>query len=227
MARRKEDGTLARAVKGGWDPSRMTAEGQKTKVKTGGNSRCDRDWIAEIGDDIIPLPLDGKGKPIKPDDCPWDVEFQFQGHVDEVGPEFFDYYRRGTRQCTGVAYIRDDRGGYIIDLEGIRLIRPCLAVPMNGMQVCQKHGGQLGHVREAAQRRLTHAAEKAANALIVLTDTRDEEGELVEQGVRVKAANSVLDRVGIKGGSELDVTVTPGYQKVLEKMFGEGDEDNG
>jgi hypothetical protein len=197
----------------------MSEEGQKTKVKAGGNARCDADWIEEIGEGpegLLQLS-------VKPDDCPWDVELQFQGYADEVAPDFFETYRRGSRQCTGIAYIRDARGGYIIDLDGIRLQRPCLAMPLNGSMVCQKHGGQLGHVKEAAQQRLTHAAEKAANTLINLTDPRDELNEPVEQGVRVKAANSVLDRVGIKAGVDIEVSV-PGYKKVFERMFQEEDE---
>jgi len=36
--------------------------------------------------------------------------------------------------------------------------------------------------------------------------------------VRVAAANSVLDRTGIKAGSEVEVTI-PGYRRVLEKLF--------
>lgn len=222
MARRREDGTVAKRKIGGWQEDRMTT--QATKVTANGNSKPDREWIEAIGDDLVELPKDERGKPIKLDEVPWDVGYQFQGYADEVAPDFFEDFRRGERQCTGIAYIRDARGGYIIDLDGVRLQRICLAPPMNGMSVCGKHGGQLGHVKEAAQRRLSHAAEKAATTLIVLTDVRDEEGELVEQAVRVKAANSVLDRVGIKPGSTVEIEI-PGYKKVLDRLFGDDGED--
>lgn len=222
MARRREDGTVKPPQKGGWQADRMTT--QKVKKAADGNSKPDQEWLAAIGDDVVELERDEKTGKILLDDCPWDVSYQFQGYAEEVAPDFFEDFRRGDRQCTGVAYIRDARGGYIVDLEGIRLQRPCLAMPMNGMSVCQKHGGQLGHVKAAAERRLTHAAEKAATTLIVLTDTRDEEGELVEQSVRVKAANSVLDRVGIKAGSTVEISV-PGYKNVMDRLFGDGDED--
>jgi hypothetical protein len=220
MARRREDGTLNEPQSGGWDPKRMTT--QKVKVATGGNCKADQAWIKEVQDDIWQLPPHPtkSDKYQTPDDCPWDIKYQFQGYADEVVPEFFDDFRRGKRQCTGIAYIRDERGGYIIDLDGVRLQRPCLRMPLNGSMVCQKHGGQLGHVKEAANRRLTHAAEKAATTLIILTDVRDEEGELVDQKVRVQAANSVLDRVGIKAGSVVEIEV-PGYKNVIDKLFGE------
>lgn len=221
MARRREDGTVKPPKAGGWQEGRMTT--QTTKVATAGNSKPDQEWIEAIGEDLVELPRNpSTGKPIKIDDVPWDVSLQFQGYADEVEPAFFEAFRRGDRQCTGIAYIRDERGGYIIDLDHIRLQRPCLAMPMNGMSVCAKHGGQLGHVRAAAERRLTHAAEKAASTLIVLTDLRDEAGELVDQSVRVKAANSVLDRVGIKPGATVEIEI-PGYKRVLDALFGGDD----
>lgn len=222
MARRKADGTVAPAKAGGWDASRMTEEGQKTKVASGGNSVCDQAFLSDEAESLLPLTN-------KPDDFPWDVELQWQGHVDELDPEYWNQFRRGTRECSGISYVRDARGGYIVDLELIRLQRPCLAAPLNGAQICQKHGGQVASVREAAQRRLSHAAEKAANTLITLTDPKDELGEPVEQNVRVKAANSVLDRAGVKAGVDLEVTI-PGYKDVLQQMFGDDNEeqpDNG
>ena len=222
MARRREDGTMKGPQAGGWQADRMTP--QKTKVVTGGNSLPDREWIAAIGDDLVELPKDPATGKVKIDDVPWDVTYQFQGYADEVAPDFFEEFRRGERQCTGIAYIRDAKGGYIIDLDGIRLQRPCLASPLNGMSVCQKHGGQLGHVKEAAQRRLSHAAEKAATTLITLTDVRDEAGELVEQSVRIKAANSVLDRVGIKAGAEIELDM-PGFKTVMDRLFDSPEEE--
>jgi hypothetical protein len=226
MARRKEDGTTQPPARGAWNPDRMT--NQKAKVVSGGNSRPDQEWLAALEEgDLLEFPMDSVShKRQLPDEVYWDVTYQFQGYAEEVDPEFFEPYFRGTRRCTGVAYVRDQRGAYIVDLDGIRLQRPCLQAPLNGSMVCQKHGGQLGHVKEAATRRLTHAAEKAASTLIVLTDRTDEGGELVEQGVRVKAANSVLDRVGIRAGQEVEINV-PGYKNVMDRLFGgedEGDE---
>lgn len=225
MARRREDGTTKPVKAGGWQADRMTT--QETKVKAAGNSKPDQEWIAALEEgDLLEFPPDPvrRGKYQTPEDCYWDVKYQFQGYADEVDPEFFLDFARGDRRCTGMAYVRDERGGYILDLDGARLQRPCLQPPMQGSMVCSKHGGQLGHVKRAAEERLSHAAEKAATTLIILTDTRDEEGELVDQGVRVKAANSVLDRVGIKAGSTVEIEV-PGYKNVMDRLFGGKDEE--
>jgi len=196
---------------------------QTTKVKADGNSRPDREWLAALDEGDIkefpPHPTK-RGKYLLPEDVYWDIKYQFQGYAEEVDPEFFEAFRRGDRQCTGVAYIRDERGGYILDLDGVRLQRPCLSIPLNGSMVCQKHGGQLGHVKRAAEERLSHAAEKAASTLITLTDVYDEAGELVDQKVRVQAANSVLDRVGIKAGQSVELDM-PGFKNVMDKLFGD------
>jgi hypothetical protein len=197
----------------GWQASRMTP--QKVKVETGGNSRCDREWMeVEVGS------FEELTKDTKPKDCFWDVKYRWDGYAEEVDPDWFIQFQRGTRHCPGVSYIRDERGGYIIDLDGVRLQRPCLSPPLHGARVCQRHGGQLTNVKEAAERVIGEAAEKAAFTLVTLTDPRDELGEVVEQNVRVKAANSVLDRAGIKAGAAIEVTV-PGYKKVLEQLFTE------
>ncbi len=198
---------------------------QEVKRKAEGNSKPDQEWLAALEpEDLVEFPPHPtrRGKYLLPEDIYWDVKYQFQGYAEEVDPAFFEEFRRGDRQCTGIAYIRDERGGYILDLDNVRLVRPCLGMPMNGSMVCQKHGGQLGHVKRAAEERLSHAAEKAATVLITLTDVRDEEGELVDQSVRVKAANSVLDRVGIKPGSTVELDV-PGFKNVMNKLFGEED----
>lgn len=211
MAARRVTGNPKR--EGGWDPKRMKP--QKTKVTSNGNVACDRAWIDEMADAIVELDAPPPG-------CFWDVKYQFQGYADEVNPEFFDAHRRTSskRQCVGIAYIRDERGGYIIDLDGDRLQRPCLKAPIYGASVCTSHGGQLDATKEAAQRLLVDASEKAITTLIVLTGPYDDKGEVIEAGDRIKAANSVLDRAGIKGGTTVEVQL-PGYKRVMDRMFSE------
>lgn len=197
---------------GGFNPDRI--EKQKTKRATGGNIRCDQEWITEMGDDIVELET-------LPPDCFWDVKYQFQGYADEVNPDYFLSFRRQQRShCVGTAYVRDERGGYILDLNNERLQRPCLNPAINGGTVCMRHGGQLPNTKEAAKRLLVDASEKAITTLVVLTGVWDETNERVEQAVRVKAANSVLDRAGVKAESTVEVQL-PGYKTVMEKMFGE------
>lgn len=219
MARRKEDGSLAPAKRGGFDPNKIRPS--EVKVASGGNGKSDQAFMEDEAERLFQLTKE-QVKAI--DDVPWDVLYQWQSYVEELDVEYWEQFRRSQRQCSGISYVRDERGGYIIDLDGIRLQRPCFAIPMLGGKVCAKHGGQVGHIREAAQRRLTHAAEKAATTLITLTNPRDELQEIVEQGVRVKAANSVLDRVGIKAGTTVAIEV-PGYKNVLDRLFSAGDEE--
>jgi len=188
---------------------------RSTKRITGGNSICDRAWMeaeAEFLREVDPEEIPDKKETY------WDIKYQWDGDQEDINPEFWDEWRRGPRRCSGISYIRDERGGYIMDREWDRLRRPCLRPPMHGGSVCARHGGQVAAIRNAANVRLGMAAEKAANALITMTNSRDEEGELIDHRVRVAAANSVLDRTGIKAGSEVEVTI-PGYRRVLEKLF--------
>lgn len=201
---------------GGYNPERM--ERQQTKVATGGNSKCDRDWMKELAADLLEFKE-------TPADCYWDVRYQFQGYADEVNPDFFTPYLRGQRHCVGIAYIRDERGGYILDLDGVRLQRICLGAPIYGATVCTKHGGQLETTKEAARRLIVDASEKAITTLVVLTGPRDDLNEIVEQKVRVQAANSILDRAGIKGDNTVQVKL-PGYKHVMDKLFGEESDDD-
>lgn len=215
MARRRADGGMNPAKAGGYDPDRMKIT--PPKVATGGNAKCDQGFMEDEAESLSLIDQDSK-----PDDCYWDVLYQWDGLTEDLDDEYWEQFRRSKngRKCTGIAYVRDERGGYIMDADWERLQRPCLRPPLNGAHVCNKHGGQVAHVREAAINRLSNAAEKAANTLITLTDIRDETGELVDQKVRVSAANSVLDRVGVKGGSTVEVEI-PGYKDVLSKLFGE------
>jgi hypothetical protein len=200
------------------NPPVNTEVERKPKLETGGNSRPDADWLLEMDEDIAELTKEQAAAL----DVPWDVKYQFSGYSDEVNPEFFEFYRRGNRKCTGAAYVRDERGGYVVDLDGVRIMRPCLRPPILGATVCPKHGGEIGHVKKAAQTRLAMASENAATTLIELSAPYDKLGVPVEQAQRIKAAAQVLDRVGIRAGVEVEV-MTPGYQQVLNELFGDGE----
>jgi hypothetical protein len=190
-------------------------ETRKTKRAVGGNSPCDIAWMEAEAENL---------REIEPDEVPgdvaswWDIKYFWDGDQEEINPDFWNEWNRKDRKCSGQAYIRDERGGYIMDREWQRLRRPCLVAPLLGGMVCSKHGGEIKHVKAAAQTRLGMAAEKAANTLINMTNILDENNQPVDHKVRVSAANSVLDRTGIKIGSEVEVTI-PGYRKVLEKLF--------
>lgn len=198
------------------------------KKETGGNAKVDQLWLAEVMEA-------GEITQVGPDERPAgvvdDVKYVWDGYADELNDEFFESFRRpgknGTvRKCKGEAYVRDERGGYILDAEWNRIRRPCLALPGLGTIVCHSHGAKIPAVKAAAQRVIAEASEIVALRLVGLTATKDEDGDIIEHKVRLAAANSVLDRAGIKGGVEVEVTL-PGYKKIMTSMFGvedEGDE---
>lgn len=187
-----------------------------------GAGKADSAWFAEIMAAGEMHPVDEHRRP---PGMLWEINYQWDGHADEVNIEFFDFFRRRgrvdgpePRKCNGTSYIRDMAGMYIVDCEWNRLTRPCLGLPIRGGTVCQTHGGRIGAVKEAAARALAAASEVVALRLIGLTDVEDEQQVRIEPSDRIKAANSVLDRAGVKGTVELEVKL-PGYQKVLSKMF--------
>jgi len=191
---------------------------KKGKVATGGNTHPDQAWIEIVLEDGE---LHEPDQSQRPPDFIYDVQYQWAADADELNTDFFMSFKRpGTRQCNGTAYVRDSSGMYIVDRHWVKLRRPCLANPMKGAVVCQAHGGLVPVVKAAAQRALDNASEIVALRLIGLTGTKDEVNALIEHKTRLAAANSVLDRVGIKGGMDVEVKL-PGYKNVLAKLFTE------
>jgi hypothetical protein len=197
---------------------------EPTKV-VGGNTKGDIAWLVEVADQI---------REVEPGEQPegflYDVKLQWMYPQEELNPDFWEAFRRGDkkRQCNGPAYVRDSRGGYVVDSDWVRLKRPCLSPPAKGADVCHRHGAQLGHVKRAAMNRLAEASEVAALRLIILTGTSDEIGAIVAHKDRIAALTQVLDRAGIKHGAEAeDPANTPGYKKILGKLFGADDEGGG
>lgn len=193
----------------------------------GGNSVPDQEWILAMLEDGT---LRSVSKEDAPKDYYWDVMYQWDGESEEINPEFFEFFRLPSKiqpppKCNGVAYIRDKRGGYIVDNEWNRLTRQCLRRPLRGGAVCEAHGAKIPAVKAAAARRLAEASEIVAMRLVRLTATHDEDNNPIEHKDRISASNSVLDRAGIKGNVEVEITV-PGYKKVLETMFGETGSDD-
>lgn len=198
------------------------------KKETGGNTIPDREWLKEVmaAGEINRITLDNK-----PKDVLDDVIYQWTGYAEDVPEEFFEWFRRSkkdgseVRKCNGASYVRDERGGYILDVEWNRIRRPCLSWPARGATVCHAHGAKIPAVVAKAKRVLAEASEAVALRLVGLTYTKDEDGEAIEHKIRLAAANSVLDRAGIKGGLEIEVTV-PGYKKIMNDMFGADTEED-
>lgn len=89
---------------------------------------------------------------------------------------------------------------------------PCRAPVVRGARVCRAHGGLAGHVRDAARRRLETLVDPAIGTLrsVMLRGETDT--------VRLKAAESILDRAGIVNDKAIEVdnqvTVTVSYEDV-------------
>lgn len=198
-------------------PAKAEPELTTGKVKTGGNTQPDQAWLVEVAAELHE-PIEAE----RPEGFLYKVNWQWEGYFDELNIDFFESFRRPTgsnaARCSGTAYVRDQTGMYVIDAEWRRLTRPCLRGSSRGTTVCHVHGAQIPVVKAAAERALAEASEVVAHRLIRLT------GDAEDEKVRLAAMNSVLDRAGIKGGMTVEV-VTPGYQKVLDRMFsGEGDD---
>lgn len=85
----------------------------------------------------------------------------------------------------------------------------CNRWSIRGTTVCIKHGGRLPDVAKHAEA----VVEAARLRIIGLTDVAIDQIEdlMVNasgEGIRLKAAQDVLDRAGVKGAIEVDVTVT-------------------
>ena len=181
-----------------------------------GNIKPDVHWLdAQLAKNM----LFAVEKEDRPSDCLYEFNYQWDAYASEVDLTFFDSYFRSERRCNGTAYIRDEAGMAVADLDWQRLTRPCLSIPMKGGMVCGKHGGHIPQVIAAAKRRLEEASEVAALRLIGLTGVRDEENVRIRPQDRIAAIASVLDRAGIKGGQEIEVKAS-GFQNVMADLFG-------
>lgn len=85
----------------------------------------------------------------------------------------------------------------------------CKRWSLRGTTVCIKHGGNLPSVREhseamveSARLRLIGSTDKAVDWLLDLAENS------TSDAVRLKATTEVMDRAGVRGGVELDVSVS-------------------
>lgn len=124
------------------------------------------------------------------------------------------------RRCRGKAYVRDADGDYVLDRNNIRLTRPCWRHPMKGMTVCLVHGGGVVRVRRSAIERMASSLDAITGALVKIALN-----EQVSDKDRISAINSIMDRVGVRGGVEVDLK-DPGYLKVLAGLFDSAAEDD-
>lgn len=182
------------------------ARNQKTNK---GNIPADEGFIEWMEENQVLEVLDEKAQ--DENALPFAAKLRFSGKRDEEGSPWS--IPPGGRRCRGKAYVRDEDGDYIVDINNERIQRPCYNWPMKGMGVCLSHGGGVTRVKKKAIERLVSALDAASGALIKIALD-----ESIEPKVRVQAINSIMDRVGVRGGMEIDVK-EPGYLDVLKNLF--------
>ena len=91
---------------------------------------------------------------------------------------------------------------------------------MKGMTVCLVHGGGVVRVRRSAIERMASSLDAITGALVKIALN-----EQVSDKDRISAINSIMDRVGVRGGVEVDLK-DPGYLKVLAGLFDSAAEDD-
>jgi len=158
------------------------------------------------------------------EDIPFPAKIRWEGAEDDDDSPW--KLPPSGRRCAGTAYLRDADGDYVLDRNNVRLTRPCWKWPMKGTTVCLTHGGGVGRVRKAAIERMASALDAITGDLIKIALN---EGAADKD--RITAINSIMDRVGVRGGVEVDIK-DPGYLKVLADLFentnnDEDDEDDG
>lgn len=150
---------------------------------------------------------------IEPDaqDLPFAAKLRWTGDQDEDDSPW--KLPPPGRRCAGKAYVRDVDGDYIVDANNVRLMRPCYNWPMRGMKVCLKHGGGVKRVKIKAVERLASSLDAMTGELVKIA--MDENNAPKD---RISAINSAMDRVGVRGGMEVDIK-DPGYLDVLKRVF--------
>lgn len=182
----------------------------KSTTRGRGNTEKDDDYI-----EWMRLYENGGLRTLDPDaeDLPFPAKLQWQGEDDDESPWKVP---PPEKRCAGRAYVRDMDGDYIIDKANNRIMRPCWRWPIRGATVCLVHGGGVTRVKKAAIERMALALDAVTGALVRIALS-----EKVGPKERIQAINSIMDRVGVRGGTEVDIN-NPGYLDVLKGLFEEG-----
>ena len=179
----------------------------KSTTRGRGNTQLDEDFL-----EWMRLTENGGLRILDPEieDIPFPAKLKWAGSADDESP--WKVPPPGKR-CVASAFIRDMDGDYILDEDNNRLTRPCWRWPIRGTTVCLVHGGGVTRVKKAAIERMALALDAVTGALVKIALTED-----VSPKDRISAINSIMDRVGVRGGTEIDVN-NPGYLDVLKGLF--------
>lgn len=89
--------------------------------------------------------------------------------------------------------------------------KPCQKPPIKGGTVCRLHGGAAPQVKRAAKLRLLELVDPAIATVARIMATSDKEE------LRLKAAESILDRGGLPKGAQ--VTVDDARSALIAKLI--------
>lgn len=95
---------------------------------------------------------------------------------------------------------------------------PCQKSPIKGGTVCRLHGGSAPQVKRAAKLRLLELVDPAIATLARIMATSDNEA------LRLKAADSILDRGGLPKGAQ--VTVEDARSALYEALLAYRDNED-
>jgi hypothetical protein len=96
--------------------------------------------------------------------------------------------------------------------------KPCQKSPIKGGTVCRLHGGSAPQVKRAAKLRLLELVDPAIATLARIMATSDNEA------LRLKAADSILDRGGLPKGAQ--VTVEDARSALYEALLAYRDNED-
>lgn len=176
-----------------------------------GNTKIDQEWVREHEQEFSLIP--------DLDEVPFGARQQWSGKAADIGSML--QIPNPENKCIGRAFIRDGEGRRIIDADGLVLTRPCSKWRMRGSLVCTHHGGLTDGGLAIAKRRLQESADSVVGRLIKIALSKK-----TLDGEAIKAINSILDRAGIRVGSDIQVD-TPAWQGMLSELFLEGGKNDG
>jgi hypothetical protein len=171
-----------------------------------GNRKADQAWGKEQNDL-------GHFERIGPDELgiPFGAKYRWLFLQEELEEEFFK--SKSANPCEARSYIRDRDGRYILDADNAVLTRPCMRDAIRGSHVCYNHGGSLPATKRAARARLEGTSDLVVERLLAIAMDAEADPKVV-----VAACNSLLDRAGVKGGMDIDIT-GPGWQAGLRDLL--------
>lgn len=134
----------------------------------------------------------------------WLVRYELDRESDDEGVLTRTWVPPDDKRCVALT-----RSGHY---RGSR----CVKWRARGTRVCLRHGAQLPNVRKHALKNLLGAADDAVSELIRVALLKKN----VSDADKIKALSQLLDRAGVVGKQEIEVTTKP-WQKMLKALAGD------